>query len=96
MTEAKKEETKKDEAKQPEVKFPQSQYLVLGNLITYTDKGMCMWLSPTGMTLEENIKYLEYGINKYKDQIEFNKKKAEEEAKLPSENKDKKAEYKPV
>ena len=98
MTEVKKEEPKKEEIKQPEVKLPQSQYVILGDLIVYTDKGMCMWLSPTGMTLEENIKYLQYGISKYQDQIEINKKKAEEEGRIEpaSENKDKKAEYKPV
>lgn len=98
MTE-KKEEVKKEEKKQPEAKLPQFQYLVQGNCMIYTEKGPCMWLSPTGMSLEDNIEYLKYGVSVYEKQIEVNKKQAEEEAariEPASENKDKKAEYKSV
>jgi len=89
MTKKKKDNTKKEETK-PEIKLPQFQYTIFGNCMIYTDKGMCMWMSPTGMSLEENIKYLDYSKSLYEKQIEVNAKKAEEEIKPPAENKIKK------
>lgn len=92
MTEEKKQETKKEE-----VKLPQLHYVVLGNCYIHTKKGMCMWMSPTNVTLEENIENLQYTISVFEAQIEANKKKQEEEEKKnkpPSENK--KGEFKQV
>ena len=46
-------------------------------------------MSPTALTLEENVENLKYTISVYEKQIEINKKTAEEEAKNkpPAENK---------
>jgi len=89
-------EKKNDNTKKEEVKLPQLHYGILGTCYVHTNKGMCLWQVPANMTdLEEIIKYLDFTKSKYESQIEINKKKAEEDAKLPSENK-KEGEFKVI
>ena len=73
------QEISEDKNKKEKIKFPQLQYGIYGVCDIYTTQGKCTWSSPNIISLEENIKYLEFTISKFKDQIEFNKKQAEKE-----------------
>lgn len=100
MTEVKKEEPKKEETKKPEMKVP---CIIQENLLRYNfvteKKEVINFGYPPQMKLEDLGAGFSSLIKMINDAVELNKKKqkeAEEAAKLPSENKDKKAEYKPV
>jgi len=92
MTEKKNETTEKQE-----VKLPQLHFGYMATCYVHTDKGMCMWMTPSHMTdLPEIISYLDFTKAKYEAQIELNKKTAKEAAEKKSDTEDKKEKYKSV
>lgn len=97
MTEKEKEENI-NEPNNEEIKLPQLHYVVMGNCYIHTAKGLCIWTSPVGVTLEENIENLKYTISVYEKQIEINKQKEKEESEKnkPPSAETNKADYKAV
>lgn len=98
INEVKKQTESKEVNKKKEIQLPHLNFGYLGTAYIHTEKGMCLWMTPSTLTLEESVKYLKYTMGKYEDAIVTNKKKKEEEEELKPavENKKKNEEFKPV